>query len=655
MEYAWVKPGNGRFTSRDDDAPDVKSMTIKPIVSAGCWDYSASKMYCEDEFLPSPLHPLRREVRWIRNLFIQMGAPSIEEFLVALGSTERFEDILVLRHSGDKAFDSDLVELCTQRVLKKYDPRREPAPAMKSYVRLFKVPKACGTVARMVTSVREANRKLPKPPAFVVISHGKLVWLLTRFDDCHMATSDYINHFYQFKLPVGAYPLFCIPSSVVSETFQLLVMPMGFSWSPYWAQSMTFIVLYRARLEWARRLDLSEAQDEIPTDTMEDVIICRDVVGDPLAYLTAVYDNILIVAKDANIRRSLQAFITRANRDFGLKVKPQDGADNGWFTNQQFNKIEVDGEDLWVNQLVFLGVEYIKKSRESGVFFRHFTENVVAWSKDYESLSKILDNPLLAGRCSSRHVAEMLGVLIWDCRVRLMPMSFLANQLRFMSKVGKHMSGMSNWDSDSGLSSLEIRQLRDSYELFLAEAGRNRLHKVEKQVQRETTYKLCSDSSDLMAAGVWLQEEEGASSILIQEQWSEQYADRSINFKETLIAIRTIRSFLRRAREQNLRLDNTCEIVFGEDNTTAVAALNHFYYPRDLRLCGMLFELFEELGPVSLVSFYVNTKIMPADDPSRWWGPRGALVENKVFLCMQHLSREYEQQGGNGGALARAN
>ena len=74
-------------------------------------------------------------------------------------------------------------------------------------------------------------------------------------------------------------------------------------------------------------------------------------------------------------------------------------------------------------------------------------------------------------------------------------------------------------------------------------------------------------------------------------------------------------------------------IAFGEDNTTALAALNKFYFARDISLCGRLFQLWADLGALHFRAFYINTKEMPADEPSR----QKPLLPEKALVCGENL------------------
>ena len=120
---------------------------------------------------------------------------------------------------------------------------------------------------------------------------------------------------------------------------------------------------------------------------------------------------------------------------------------------------------------------------------------------------------------------------------------------------------------------------------------------------------------------------------------------RSINWKETYVAIDTIEKFLVGKSEDEL---SNLEIVFGEDNTTAMTALNNFYYPKCTYLSGRLFSLFEKLKGATLTTFHVPTAKQPADEPSR----KAVFLPSpqwhkKCCDVRSALEKEYELRGGS--------
>jgi hypothetical protein len=240
-----------------------------------------------------------------------------------------------------------------------------------------------------------------------------------------------------------------------------------------------------------------------------------------------------------------------------------------------------------------------------------------------------------------------------------------------MSKVGKDMASrevlVAGWDSPSCLNKAEVDFLLSEYRKFLDRVHEGKLSACKPRGMRKNLIFLASDSCEASAAGLWLRENsfvtlvdtsywskrppsspeddaEADDTLPLPKDFEQRFEhDMSINWKETYVAIRTIRRFLQKAKERGIPLDDDLEIVFGEDNTTALAALNNFYFSSDLQLCGELYRLFDELGDVSLTCFYVPTELMPADEPSRGRPVNSRECRETIDL----LRKEYKARGGS--------
>ena len=626
------------------------------------------------------------ELKWCQKLIACFEANTRSEFLAAVGLKEGVteKDCIVpvmktdpKKWSGhlEQAKEWHLIEEITADNIKSFEPL--------SYVRYFGVPKTEEEM-RAITSARLLNLLIGAPPSFRLISHIVLLDLMGRFEEPHLATSDYKNHFYLFLLPRGAKGLFTIHCD--GKEYVLLDIPMGFSWSPFWAEGFTSVVMYQAREMWAREKKAGE-QPEIPSDCFEEyVVVTREVtkmvdvthadgttsqekrvVREEVAFLTAVYDNILVIAKNKAIQDQLIAAINEANRIFNLKVKDQTkaGAVNGWFKNDAdiFEDVPVKGEVVHQTRsrrnraaedkpryrsLIYLGVEYIRKIGLKGVGYRHSLANIQCWRKEFEEMLKVIK---ALGYMTNRHSAEIGGVSVWDCRVSLNPLSVIAEILRMLSKIGKKMAQADPditsdalWDQATYLTLDEQKQILDSYEELLQRLERREvIMRVPRAEKRSKTIYACSDSSGWRLAGMTLEENAGYE-ILVNKLWSEEDVHkhfRHTNTKETKAAIVTILKIAATVPDEE-RLDTV--IVFGEDNTTALAALNTFYYPQDARLNGELLYLLEKLAGVSLAVFYVNTKIIPADDLTR----DNPVDKGKCRKVHSQLKKDYADRGGNG-------
>ena len=563
-----------------------------------------------------------------------------------------------------------------------------------SYVCYFGVPKGIQPVMRAITSAKELNQRVGKPPGFRMITHEVLVFLISQFPHAKLATSDYRNHFYQFKLPDGARGMFVVHCG--GDEYVMIDVPMGFSWSPYWAQSFTSVVLYSARKRWAEdpKVNAGE-QPPIPAKVF-DQYITYTMKGETVAFVCAIYDNVLIIAKDIDTRDKIKKHINAANNHFQLRVKfPCEGADDkGWFHNDTIieapagqvivetraerGKRDRDDDPLIATEsytsLTFMGVDYIKGMiPEPVLIFRHCLENAQIWRDEFLELladmrERAAANPSEGEYLESIDCAEMIGVLIWDVRTFFLPMSKLGAELSIMSAIGKEMVKHNNWETRAPITDKQGKALLKTYQAFIDRTLIDRYSMIHRpRLERRThVIVLTSDSSGPQASGLWLKDtgdnwevSKTLPDLEVREElvhivWKDwinpsddnrflvrrNYETKDINWKEAMVAILTIRAALATIPIEE-RAD--CVIVFGEDNEAAKSALNGFYYPKEPGVCGELFLLYEELQGVDLVSFYTRSEDMSADEPSRG----KPIIKKKCFDHFQELRKSYKDFGGN--------
>lgn len=584
------------------------------------------------------------------------------EFLASIGveGEEEQRNALVGPINTDPKWKGHLQDLWQWGVVHKITKDCKNPTPVKSYVRYVGVRKGLTPWMRAITSCRLFNLLVGRPPRFGLITHHILVDLIANFADPWMATCDYKNHFYQILLPKGARGFFIILCD--GEEYIFLDVCMGFSWSPFWAEGLTMVVLYAAREEWAKDNKAGD-QPVIPTDMFEDyIVVTRN--NKTVAYLTAVYDNLFVIAGDKATRDGLRGKINAMNRKFNILPKDQtkDGADpQGWFVNEKppadfpplpdgvegktFRcKADRNGEQREVpahlRGIIYLGVDYV--TVKVGIGFRHTLENIKAWRAEFEAMLKQICQ--LGGFVSDRNVAELTGVLVWDVRICLKPLSVIGPILRMMSEIGVKMAGKSGqaWDTQTLLPPDDITTLFTTYANFLERVEKGELIPWKKrEARKKHRYYLVSDSSKKLGSGLVLKDDKGDFEHLIQIDWEKEGMLKDhINWKETRVAIRLIKAVIPHIPKAE-RLDS--EIIFGEDNTTTVAALNGLHYAKDSAICFELLGLFKELDGISLVSYWVSTDKMPADEPTRL----RAILRGKCGQCYEYLKKCYEDRGGH--------
>lgn len=529
------------------------------------------------------------------------------------------------RVSTRSRWERHIHDLVEQGVLE-YMKDQQRAKVFTTY---FAVPKGRTKKARAIFSCKRLNAMVKAPPHFQQINHQRICAAMGTWTRPHMATADYKNYFYQFPLPKCVRPFF----TIVMKGFKYCskVLPMGLHKSPWIAQGVSSAVLYRARDLFAAETKAS--QPAIPDAGFESVIEVHDADGETIAWMGVVLDNLLVVAKERQVMEKLVSCVDATNKHFNIRTKVSEDAKKeptlpeGWASNSNINEMQVGTQMCRV--LTYLGIEYVIHPRGDGcVRFRHARGNVKGWDEDFQKFARGWKtkegwNCRVGKKMTNRNVAHMIGVRIWDCNIKGLPLSSMALEMDILSKASKSMASKGNknaWDEPTLLTAAQQVTLVKHHERFLKEAAEERTFRIQRRKQKKHQIYICSDSSKLLAAGVVLPKG-GEAQTVVHETWGRKAVfDRSINWKETKVAIQTIKHVLNHWDQygEGYAMED-CEIIFGEDNTTAMHALNFFHYPREIGLCGELYDLWRELDEkkVGLTAFYIRSEAMPADDPSR--------------------------------------
>jgi hypothetical protein len=144
---------------------------------------------------------------------------------------------------------------------------------------------------------------------------------------------------------------------------------------------------------------------------------------------------------------------------------------------------------------------------------------------------------------------------------------------------------------------------------------------------------LAADASDSGGAAISL-EENGSFELLWSKSWSPEEAIKPIIWRETMAAMEGMSEAMARKP-----LGHRCLFIIAEDNTTAKAALNSWYYPKDPALCGRLLSLRAEPCCDGLMAFYIDTKKQPADELTRGSIPSTDKVREARRLMEEALGQ----------------
>jgi len=474
--------------------------------------------------------------------------------------------------------------------------------ANRIFHRFFTVPKGNGTVARLITSCKAVNKFCRKCELLRFPSIGDLFRILAFFTNPWCATSDYRHWFFQIPLPAMVRKLF----SVHSENLlgELQAWPMGFSWSPFTAQSISMCICALAIIAAGFTPSFPEQTSLLPP-----FWIVKDTAGATVAFIIVWYDNILTVAGSKIISDMLIRHITAISKQVHaiLKVSP---------TNPKpFTQTK--------NTVDFVGLTF--HSQDGIVSWNHLPTNRERWEAVMHNLDPTT-KPL-----SWRQVSEILGICIWDWWVSGENRSQIKLILRAAQLTGKLCSVAADWDKISSLSPQEIVELI-TYVTNVAKSKEFRTRPISNAIQsRSFTQGIfiiaCSDAMAIRGAGITFTPE-GTEINHELYTWNLKEAIESINWRETAAAIRTILWIL--------STNPGCkQILLGVDNSTAFAALSRHIFATDEKMQQELDEMFTLLESKGVAMFpcQIPGIILAADEPSRLLAP----IKEKMIACAELL------------------
>ena len=254
--------------------------------------------------------------------------------------------------------------------------------------------------------------------------------------------------------------------------------------------------------------------------------------------------------------------------------------------------------------------------------WRHAEANRDAWLEKHDSEE--------AKVCTARNVASAVGILLWNIRVSGEPLATLSEVITTMSDVGRRMASSRDWDDIVDVQNFE--ELKNEVRQIARDDSWKTRVVVSDSFVPTKTYFVAADASGKQGAYVIM----FPGPVLKVETFIVKFEGdddlRSINWKETKTAIEAVKRIC--DREQSM---DGVEIRIAEDNTTAVTAINAFFYHRDAAMCAELLDLLGRMKGGRIVMSYYNTKLQPADEPSR--GQPVDLEKCRKCLAFLSLSR----------------
>jgi hypothetical protein len=370
-----------------------------------------------------------RGTTWGRNVaaMIEADAPLEGWCGFAGGESERVSTSL--------SFLKSVENLCEWKVL--HLEEANVGSESRCWCRYFEVPKS-GLVNRAILDCRNTNRLCEEPPPVRFASMAQVFEVFGFFGRGHYTSFDFRHFFYQIALPHAVRRLFTIRCGSMTTT--ALVWPMGFSWSPLVAQSISTTVIAEAMNRLGFTVDRGEEERSPPP-----VLIIRGTAGKIIGMAVIWYDNVMITMKNEVLQNQATAACQRVCEEWGVRTK-----------EPHFVQTK--------DQVAFLGVELIRQNSE--VMFRHVQKNIEEWS----SLKDIPDRSL-------RGVARIIGIILWDWTVSGDAKNESASTLYVARDIGKQAAACADrggWDQEATLTKPQIEDLKTSLRSILENPWRKR-------------------------------------------------------------------------------------------------------------------------------------------------------------------------------------
>ena len=286
---------------------------------------------------------------------------------------------------------------------------------------LFTVPKPTG-LHRVIIDGRPGNGQLARPPYFRFFQPLELVAALRSLGSFTAFSRDIRHFFYRLALPsyIGVF----YGLRLISGVFIPTQVPMGSTHGPAWASAFAFcVVAFKEKHESA--LGLRVPPGIIPT-VMQ--ILAEGVV---VGYIWIVIDNILVATSIPELTEQWRQRIERNGKHLGI-----------WPWKEAF--------DWTQDHLQFTGILYEKGE------WKHGEDRIERWTERHGPKGVLVppvERPQRRNRQKwktsivTETIQKMVGVLVWNCRLRGLHMRNLRQCFRIqtLSIAGKATSP-SEWE-----------------------------------------------------------------------------------------------------------------------------------------------------------------------------------------------------------------
>ncbi len=402
---------------------------------------------------------------------------------------------------------------------------------------IFTVPK-CTKTLRLIFDCRTQNTSCRRPPPVCLPS---IVEVLEMARNCRcIILGDLRHYFHQIGLPENMKKYFAVRCG--GRFFRGNTLPMGHSWSPHLAQSISLLLLVHCEEKQLKLFDYTFLNGEkLPTYIP---ILWK---GERAGFACLAYDNfgLFLDIDNPQLNAAIASRLVNNARHFGIiwkelhkfrRCNPPGGlihTEDSDILKPPTKRSRVENEKSNPPQKrklpIFLGVE-LNMDRDT-LRWRHAPKRA-------DKLEKLQLKP-----STRRQIAEIVGSVIWDCMIQLKCLGEVADIIEYLSTMAKETSHKKDWDSPPTV--MPPQQWLELVAEWHTTAKANDWI-CNRPIRAAAEYAFaCSDAADEAAGGVEICLTTGA----VKDFW---YDDKSkvleehIFINEVVAAVKTVKWLARR-------------------------------------------------------------------------------------------------------------
>jgi hypothetical protein len=247
--------------------------------------------------------------------------------------------------------------------------------------------------------------------------------------------SDLRHWFHQIRLSQSLWKYFTIQAQ--NCVYYWTTVPMGWSYSPYIAQSMAWSIFLSGKIPPCLRLSFEEVRNEkIPPR----FLYLRNNRGEIVGLIWLWIDNVTIFSMDEDVTHEITEHYFSNCVAYRIHVK----------NLSVHNPMDED--------VTFLGVDFRMRSEDGKL--------VIQWRLDTSGIAswKERTQELVEGR-DRRYYASFLGFISWDQYVRARPLILIRDLIALMSINAP--KSYTDWSQPSPLTAADIDLIRQRMDLVL--------------------------------------------------------------------------------------------------------------------------------------------------------------------------------------------